>query len=540
MLKLNTQNKAFQYLFIGSVSAFFSLMSFEAFFPIAMSSADSSASATLELDVEPTLGMALSDTSLSLAYNGETEILPTSAGVTATGSLDVYVATNGASGYSLSMYTPEHADMKHINSSVSNSITSTTGGANLAKNTWGFYNSTLGSWIGIGEGSNNSTTIIDNGASVNVPCDLSTTAPTSCANGTIDSTTITFGANISDSLPAGRYTNDVVFTAISNVPETRVAYTLNYNVNGGTGSIAPTHAAYPGTTGFASGSSLTPPTSKQFLGWALTSGATTPDYTPADTISTLSLIEDAIAAGQSISETQGGVIQLYAVYAYNTHSVTISTGTGIASTTGTGTYSVGQTVNISASPSSGYNFSSWTVNSGGASLASTTSSSTSFTMPDANVAITANGVLAVQNCSSTVHPTTTTGCKMADNKTWILGNSGNYITWNNMFTGATNQNNHNATVKSGICPAGYSAPTIVDYDNLIIAYGGTSLDFYRNGYQESTGALYSMLGLSGNRYFWSSTEYNSGSAYILSVSSNGSSSSYSYNKGDIYYVLCYK
>ncbi|MBR3365695.1 hypothetical protein IKG48_01050, partial [Candidatus Saccharibacteria bacterium] len=42
--------------------------------------------------------------------------------------------------------------------------------------------------------------------------------------------------------------------------------------------------------------------------------ATTPDYTPADTISTLSLIEDAIAAGQSISETQGGVIQLYAVW----------------------------------------------------------------------------------------------------------------------------------------------------------------------------------------------------------------------------------
>ena len=314
MLKLNTQNKAFQYLFIGSVSAFFSLMSFEAFFPIAMSSADSSASATLELDVEPTLGMALSDTSLNLAYNGETEILPTSAGVTATGSLDVYVATNGASGYSLTMYTPEHADMKHINSSVSNSITSTTGGANLAKNTWGFYNSTLGSWIGIGEGSNNSTTIIDNGASVNVPCDLSTTAPTSCANGTIDSTTITFGANISDSLPAGRYTNDVVFTAISNVPETRVAYTLNYNVNGGTGSIAPTHAAYPGTTGFASGSSLTPPSRSTFLGWALTSSATTPDYTPADTISTLSLIEDAIAAGQSISETQGGVIQLYAVW----------------------------------------------------------------------------------------------------------------------------------------------------------------------------------------------------------------------------------
>ncbi|MBR3365510.1 hypothetical protein IKG48_00045, partial [Candidatus Saccharibacteria bacterium] len=119
-------------------------MSFKAFFPIAASSAESSASAsaTLELNIEPTIEMALSSDTLNLAYNGETEILPTSAGVTATGSLDVYVATNSASGYNLTMYTPEHADMKHINSSVSNSITSTTGGANLAKNTWGFYNST--------------------------------------------------------------------------------------------------------------------------------------------------------------------------------------------------------------------------------------------------------------------------------------------------------------------------------------------------------------------------------------------------------------
>ncbi|MBR3365963.1 hypothetical protein IKG48_02480, partial [Candidatus Saccharibacteria bacterium] len=178
-------------------------------------------------------------------------------------------------------------------------------------------------------------------------------------------------------------------------------------------------------------------------------------------------------------------------------------------------------------------FSSWTVNSGGASLGSTTSSSTSFTMPDANVTITANGV---SSCSISA----STGCKLADGKTWILGNSGNSITWNNMFTGATGVNNHNATVNSGICPAGYSAPTIVDYDNLIIAYGGTPKSNYRKGYQETTGALYSMLGLSGSRGFWSSTEYDSGSAYRLYVYSGSSNSSYYISKGSNYYVLCYK
>ena len=121
-----------------------------------------------------------------------------------------------------------------------------------------------------------------------------------------------------------------------------------------------------------------------------------------------------------------------------------------------------------------------------------------------------------------------------------LGNNGNTIAWNNMFTGATGANNHNATVKSGICPAGYSAPTIVDYDNLISAYGGTPFSSGRRGYQESTGALYSMLGLSDYRSFWSSTENNSSYAYRLSGDSSFSDSSSYDNKGSNFYVLCYK
>ena len=235
-------------------------------------------------------------------------------------------------------------------------------------------------------------------------------------------------------------------------------------------------------------------------------------------------------------------VTLTANGAINTHTVSITSGTGISSTTGAGTYSVGQTVNISASPSSGYNFSSWTVNSGGASLASTTSSSTSFTMPDANVTITVNGVSAAPpTCSASVHPTTSTGCKMKDGRTWILGNNGNSITWYNMFTGATNQNNHNATVNSGICPAGYSAPTIVDYDNLIIAYGGTAYSYNRDGYREATGALYSVLGLSDYRRYWSSTENSGDYAYNLGVSISSSSSVASnYKTFDDFYVLCYK
>ncbi|MBQ9017212.1 hypothetical protein IJ103_03165, partial [Candidatus Saccharibacteria bacterium] len=149
------------------------------------------------------------------------------------------------------------------------------------------------------------------------------------------------------------------------------------------------------------------------------------------------------------------------------------------------------------------------------------------------------------DCSSTVHPTTTTGCKMKDGNTWILGYNGSSITWNNMFTGATNTNNHDATVNASyngttICPSGYSAPKITDYDTLIKAYGGTSYSGNRSGYREATGALYSVLGLSSVRFYWSSTKYSSSNAYGLSVDSSHSRSSYASSKTNSNYVLCYK
>ena len=144
------------------------------------------------------------------------------------------------------------------------------------------------------------------------------------------------------------------------------------------------------------------------------------------------------------------------------------------------------------------------------------------------------------DCSATVHPTATTGCKMKDGRTWILGNNGNSITWDNMFTGATGTNNHDATVKSGICPSGYSAPKITDFDSLIIAYGGTARSSGRNGYRETTGALYSVLGLSGSRNFWSSTENSGNNAYRLYVNSSSSSSVNYSSKTNNNYVLCYK
>ncbi|MBR3365989.1 hypothetical protein IKG48_02615, partial [Candidatus Saccharibacteria bacterium] len=257
--------------------------------------------------------------------------------------------------------------------------------------------------------------------------------------------------------------------------------------------------------------SATPSSTYHFSSWTVDSGGVTLAST-TNSSTTFTMPDN------DVTITANGAI--------NTHTVSITSGTGISSTTGAGTYSVGQTVNISATPSSGYNFSSWTVNSGGASLASTTSSSTSFTMPDANVTITANGVLAVQNCSATVHPTTTTGCKMADNKTWILGNNGGTAAWTALFTNATGQNNHDATLISGKCPSGYSAAKYSDYQVLLNAQGDGS-------------QLYTALGLSGDRFFWSSTERSSSYAYALGVDSSYANTDY-YAKSTTGYLLCVK
>ena len=225
-------------------------------------------------------------------------------------------------------------------------------------------------------------------------------------------------------------------------------------------------------------------------------------------------------------------VTLTANGAINTHTVSITSGTGISSTTGAGTYSVGQTVNISATPSSGYNFSSWTVNSGGASLASTTSSSTSFTMPDANVTITANGVESTPTCSASVHPTASTGCKMADGKTWIYGNNGGGAAWTTMFNAGSGSYPREGTLKnSSYCPSGYSAPKKSDYDTLAASYS-------------KGGGLYTALGLSSSSYYWnywSSTEASSLDVYTLVVTSLSADTYVRYdNRSATLYLLCVK
>ena len=55
-------------------------------------------------------------------------------------------------------------------------------------------------------------------------------------------------------------------------------FSVVYDANGGTGSIATDTVTVGNSTTLASGASLTPPSNKEFAGWALSSSATVKDY----------------------------------------------------------------------------------------------------------------------------------------------------------------------------------------------------------------------------------------------------------------------
>ena len=61
-------------------------------------------------------------------------------------------------------------------------------------------------------------------------------------------------------------------------------FRVSYNANGGTGSIADAVVSVGNSTTLAVGTSLTPPSNKEFAGWALTSGATSAEYAAGETI----------------------------------------------------------------------------------------------------------------------------------------------------------------------------------------------------------------------------------------------------------------
>ena len=344
--------------------------------------------------------LALHDTS------GDTAVTPEPSGTLVYGDVNVAVTTNTVRGYSLSVYTQDSSNsMRHQNSTVTDAIApissisgynATTGASDLAGNTWGFRRNTgtiesptYTNWFAVGENANNNTIIYDTDTGNSAFCENLSypLSSTGCDSGTYDTFNINFGAKLTSSLPAGTYTNNVVFSAVAKDEGAR--YTLDFHPNGGENVMA-NRTIIKGSTAVLPTNGFSLP-GHAIKCWALTqadaeaastttshptpTSPTYSTYTAGQTVSVNDLITAAIAAGQSVE--QNALINLYAIWdiaytvTYNAGSNGSNIATGSAITNDT---ILSATITIPGNENDhfaleGYNFLGWALTNGATTTA---------------------------------------------------------------------------------------------------------------------------------------------------------------------------
>ena len=354
-------------LIFGGVTAFMAAISMLIFsiftahkliFPVAPTSAETSYAASSEvgLNVKESIKIAVDKSSLALEdSSGNTQIAPEASGTLITGDVNVAVTTNAYGGYRLGIYTADSTtNMTHSNTSVSSAINSistatgydaTNGLATLPGNTWGFrkYTSDWSNWYGVGSSSSNMAIVDTKDVANSTYCDnLSQPVNESgCTVGSYDTYKIGFGANLTSSLPAGNYTNNIIFSAVTNEAMTFLTFSPNVPA-----SVTVTGSMAPKT--ILKGSTTTLPNDTTFRreglgvkGWALTSGATEvstitqpdldnpgsdPEHPNTTTVSLIpgaTVDVDSLISAAGIPSSTTGPIPLYAVWdnAYNINYV---------------------------------------------------------------------------------------------------------------------------------------------------------------------------------------------------------------------------
>ena len=316
--------------------------------------------------------------------------------------------------------------------------------------------------------------------------------------------------------------NDVTVTANSAAN----TYTINYAAGSTGGSCSgSTSATYDQNVTLAS-SGCSKSGYYYLRGWSTSSSGSSKTYDLGQTLTT-----------PNFTAEDGGSYTLYPYFEYEEPTYRLSVSNGIIGSSGSttsGYYSAGSTVTLTArSPGSYYYFSYWSSNNGG-SFSSQYSTSTTFTMPSNDATVTAYYSYSPPtpsdpSCSSSTHPTSSSPCRMGGS-TWIYGINGvSTENWKSLFTNDTGADGHNATLISGKCPSGYSAPSKTKFESLISSVGSGS-------------QLSSYLGLSDSRAFWTSTEKDSSHSYALVVTTSSASVVSYYDKNTYWYsyLLCYK
>ena len=194
-----------------------------------------------------------------------------------------------------------------------------TGASSLSNNTWGFRKNTGTSeepvytnWYAVGAKDSTGTIIDSPGEGTGSYCD-SLSYPlnqSGCNPSSYRTYNINVGAKLTSSLPAGTYTNDIVFSATTKSEGTK--YTMNFNSNGGNnGNIINPRIVIAGLSTILPTSGFTKD-GMGIKGWAFTDGATTPVYTAGQTVAINDLLASAISAGQNPSTNNSFTV--YAVW----------------------------------------------------------------------------------------------------------------------------------------------------------------------------------------------------------------------------------
>jgi len=240
---------------------------------------------------------------------------------------------------------------------------------------------------------------------------------------------------------------------------------------------------------------------------------------------------------------------------------------------GGGSYVTGKTVTVTAGTAPGKQFKNWTIASGGVTLADTFKSTTTFTMPANNAAVTANFDTIVVESGTVVDKRDGKTYKTVtiDGKTWMAENLNYMINGSWCYDDrVSNCGKYGRlyawnTAKT-VCHAGWHLPSRWERDHLIEAVGGrdaagnrlkSKSGWERNnidnvlgkgtddygfsalpgGYRSHIDSLYRYAGTSG--YWWTDTDTKkNGDGYPHDLEIHGGVFMYSINEKDGASVRC--
>jgi uncharacterized protein (TIGR02145 family)/uncharacterized repeat protein (TIGR02543 family) len=281
------------------------------------------------------------------------------------------------------------------------------------------------------------------------------TAPTGqrFKNWTTSSSGVTFAnasnASTSFTMPSNAVTVTAVFESI---------YTVTIS-SAGTGATGGGTYAVGATVSINAG---TAPAGQRFKNWTTSSNGVT--FANANSASTSFPMPSNAVTVTAVFETI-----LTITYSVNVSSI----GYGA---TGTGYYASGTTVSISAGTARDYVFVNWTSSSSGVSFANANSATTTFTMPENAVTVTANfksGFIDARD--GKFYRIVTIGGKkwMAENLNYLppLGNSWCYA--NDADYCADYGRLYDWDIAKLVCPSGWHLPSRQEWGALAIAAGGT-------------------------------------------------------------------